>query len=269
LHSSSVLKGARIVPERRRVRAEELVWPGLGPDGRAGGRSDPLIYSERDVEQLLANVRRESFEEGRAGGHDEGRAAGHQAGYQEGVEVGHQEEHDQVRSDSELLAALVRSILQDRARIVISVGRDLVQLALTMAERVVRRSLPFEDEAVLRAIREALGHVGDTRRVIVRLNPRELDLVRAHERDLGALVAADAGIELRPDPAVTPGGCVVDTPELHLDATVEALLEQFEEVLSAWYDGVTREATVEPATAGEDASAPPDGAGEVEQGDAA
>lgn len=243
MRSSSVLKGARVVPEPRRVRAEELVWPGLGPDALAGGRSDPLIYSERDVEQLLANVRQEAVAEGHASGRDEGRAAGYEEGFHEGVEVGRQQEHDQLRAESELLATLVQSILQDRGRIVASVGRDLVQLALTMAERVVRRSLPFEDEAVLRAIREALGHVGDARRIIVRLNPRELERVRAHEADLAALLAAEASVELRPDTAVTPGGCLIDTPELHLDATVEALLERFEEVLSAWSDEVARQVT--------------------------
>ncbi len=265
MHSSSVLKRARVAPEPRRVRAEELVWPGLGPDSLAGGRSDPLIYSERDVEQLLANVRQEAFAEGRASGQDQGREAGFEEGFREGVAVGRQEEHDQLRGGGELLETLGRAILQDRSRIVASVGRDIVQLALTMAERVVRRSLPCEDEVVLRAVREALAHVGDARRIVVRLNPREMELVRAHERDLAALAAAEAAIELRPDVAVTPGGCLVDTPELHLDATVEALLERFEEVLSAWSDGVAREGTDsrEPVPAGPAAAGAGDAAGDA------
>ncbi len=256
--SSSVLKRALVIPERRRVRAEDVSWPG-GGEYLAGANADPLLYSERDVERLLADMRREVLAEGHAAGFEEGHTAGFEAGQREGIEIGRQQEHDLIRGGSEMLAMLAETIVRERSRIIAEASRDLVQLALTMAERIVRHGLPLEDEAVLRAIREALGQVGDARRIVVRLNPREVELVETHSADLGALVAADAHIELRPDPGVTPGGCLMETPELHLDATVETLLGRFEEILTAWSAQVTLETageSVGEVPAGNDACSP-------------
>ncbi len=229
-----VLRGARLSSEPRRVRAEDLVWPGLGPDALAPKRQEPLIYSERDVEALLENVRREALAEGRASGLEEGRAQGYDVGHQEGLAAGREQEHEKLREGTRALTRIADGIVAERRRVIASAGGDLVQLAMAMAERIVRRSLPLDEEAVLRAIREALDRVADAHRIVVRLNPREMELVEHHREDLSSLISTDSHLELRADASVAPGGCLVDTAELRMDATVEALLERFEAVLADW-----------------------------------
>jgi len=206
------------------------VWPVSGQRGVDFLQEEPFLYTQSamdDVRLELEETKRQI---------EIAREEGFERGLAEGRAKGREEAEIEMQGETVALETVATGILAERMKMVTEAGRDIVQLALSMAERITRRSLPVDEDAVLRGIREALAHVGETRRVMIRLNPREMDAIRERTSQLRELVPGGSHLEFRADPAITPGGCTLETPELHLDATIEGLLERFEEALLAWSD---------------------------------
>lgn len=241
MRRSNVIQNPRIASEPKTILPEEIRWS----DSMASGAKieDVRLHTEREVEA----ARRQGLDEGLARGRQEGFSRGHE----EGLSEGRREERERLRGEGEALRMIGEEIVGERSRILVSAGRDLVRLALSMAERICRRSLSLDREAVLRAIREALGLVGEAQRVVVRINPGDIERIRAQARELQGLLSENSRLELRPDPTVSSGGCAVDTPELHLDATVEGFLERFEDALSTWSEGQVLDGASEPGGSAE------------------
>ena len=105
--------------------------------------------------------------------------------------------------------------------------------------------ITHDAEVIVRALEDVLTRVGESQRLIIRLNPAEMDVVKGNESQLKQLLAEGSRLEFRGDPSVTAGGCVVDTPELHIDAGFESLWERFEDALEHWGESETLNA-VEP-----------------------
>lgn len=127
-------------------------------------------------------------------------------------------------------AAIARELAAARQGIFESAAREVVELAVLIAERIVRREIELDPEVALRASRELLQRAAAGSQVVVRLAPADLAL--AQER-LGGLAEASGldGVRLRVDPALSPGGCVVETDAGSLDARVETQLERIREAL--------------------------------------
>ncbi len=97
-------------------------------------------------------------------------------------------------------------------------GADsLLDLSLDVARQVLRRELSLHRDAALPAVREAIALIVDhSAHPRVHLSPQDYDLVCAElESD-----ASYRGCRFVADPSVAPGGCMVETPQGEIDATL-------------------------------------------------
>lgn len=224
-----MLPRAQVGSEPVKIRPEDYVPPHSGSSWYIGAQDVP-IHTEAALRAAQDEAYQKGFAEGVAQGHEEG----YSEGRREGEIQGRREEHQVLKADADAVEAVAQALIEERTTLMMTAGRDLVQLALTMAERISRMSIASDEEVVLRAIRECLAAVGEARRVVVHMNPSEVESVRMRSEELNSLLANETHIELRPDATISAGGCRVDTPELQLDATVEGLLERFETALLTW-----------------------------------
>lgn len=157
---------------------------------------------------------------------DAGRRSGLAEGFRSGFEAGraHAEaEHEKLAGQAGATLAtrigMLCEALQQRFDEVESHAADeVVALALEVARRVLRSSLAVHPEAIIGVVQEALAHLLDDRvRLHLHLNPADLGLVRD---ELGARLAS-SGCELVADPAISTGGCRIETPRAAVDATLE------------------------------------------------
>jgi flagellar assembly protein FliH len=106
-----------------------------------------------------------------------------------------------------------------------------VELALRIAEQALGAALAVQPERVLDVVRGALRRLMDRRRLLVLVNPEDLDVVRA---GMDALVAELGGIEhveVQAERRVLRGGAIVRTTEGDVDADLSSKLERAREVL--------------------------------------
>jgi type III secretion system HrpE/YscL family protein len=168
-----------------------------------------LAAADRRAEELVAAARAEA-EALRAAAREEGRAAG-LAEWESRL--------------AELAGAQAR--LQDEAR------PQLVALALRVAEKILRRRLDMQPDAVLPMVEEALaaarGHGGGA--IVLRAHPDDaaaLNDLRARLRLQGPRWES---VEVVADAEMRRGGCRVETGYGTIDASVETQLRAIEQLL--------------------------------------
>ncbi|MEI8324692.1 MAG: flagellar assembly protein FliH [Betaproteobacteria bacterium] len=99
-----------------------------------------------------------------------------------------------------------------------ALAQGVLDLSCALARQVVRRELQADTRALEPVIREALGMMAsDARAVVVRLHPADFGLLESALRES----FADEATTFRPDPAVAPGGCLVESGGMTVDGTLD------------------------------------------------
>ena len=110
--------------------------------------------------------------------------------------------------------------------------RAAVDLALRIAEQVVRAAIEVEPARVLDIVSGALRRLMERERVVVLVNPDDLDLVRERSGEVIAPLGGIEHCEVQADRRVARGGAMVRTADGEVDATLPTKLERMRELLA-------------------------------------
>jgi flagellar biosynthesis/type III secretory pathway protein FliH len=128
--------------------------------------------------------------------------------------------------------ALLVSARGEAVSIVEQARDDLTRLAVRIAEKLLGAELTLRPEAVTQLVSQCLKAVGTSHRMVIRVNPRDVDtLEKAVPRLRGAVEAQVLLIEA--DPNITAGGCMVETEHAQLDGRIETQLARLLEALAS------------------------------------
>jgi flagellar assembly protein FliH len=159
----------------------------------------------------LDTVREQAFEEGFGAG------------------VAHAQSH--LDGPASALAAAADQLQALRTDAAASVEADAVDLALRIAEQAVGAAIAADPELVVEAVRGALRRLVERDRVLILVNPDDLELVRDHVARLVGELGGIEHCEVQAERRVRPGGAIVRTSEGEVDATLETKLARAREVL--------------------------------------
>ncbi len=203
----------------------------LGADGRPVVGDDRPVYSEEQVRVLRHEY------EARIEALEQKIRATREEGYAKGEVDGRLGERAALRGQADALEALSGEILAARRRVLAGAAEDLVALAVAMAGKMCRRVQEVEPDFVAGIVREALEAVAESDRITVRLHPDDLQRLQERSDELKGLLGPEGDLRLRADDTMAPGGCLVDSPELHLDGTLDGYLQRCAEALTEWARG--------------------------------
>ncbi len=171
---------------------------------------------------------REELERERAlerAGYERGRGEGLAAGREQGAAEGRRAAEGELASASAALGAALGRLAEERSRALAELRDGALRLALAVARRIVRAELEASAEAAARVVEGAVRHAHDSAVVRVRVHPGDKQRIEG--------VHPDPGYELVADPAVGPGGCIVETECGDIDATVETQWEVLTSAIAA------------------------------------
>jgi flagellar assembly protein FliH len=169
------------------------------PAGRAGTAS------------TLESVRAEAFDEGFAAG------------------VAHAQ--TQLDGPASAMASAAEQLQAMRGDAAASVEPAAVELALRIAEQALGAWLVADRGVVLEVVRGALRRLVERDRVLILVNPDDLEIVRDHATRLVGELGGIEHCEVQAERRVRPGGAIVRTAEGEVDATLETKLARAREVL--------------------------------------
>jgi len=113
-----------------------------------------------------------------------------------------------------------------------SVEGDAVEFALALAAKILAGTLEVQPERVLDIVSGALRRIADRRRVVILVDPADLETVSAAIAQLTAQAGGIEVCEVHADRRVGRGGAIVRTVESEVDVTVQTQLERAREVIA-------------------------------------
>ena len=193
---------------------------GVYLDGVRQQAGEVLTQAQQDAER----IRRATEEESRKRGYADG-----QKEIQRIVEV---QLAEQLATLMPALAAVIDEIQQAKQAWLAHWERSAVRLAIAIAERIVRKQIEQHPEIPLEVVRETLRLVAGSSAVRVRLSPQDYDALQPQAEALVREMAGLGTCELAADPAITPGGCRVETAFGEIDQRIETQIRRIEEELT-------------------------------------
>jgi flagellar assembly protein FliH len=151
--------------------------------------------------------------------------------YEEGFAAGIAQARSQLDGPAAALAGAAEQLQAMRADAAASVEADAVDLALRIAEQAIAAAIAADPELVVEAVRGALRRLVERDRVLILVNPDDLELVRDHVARLVGELGGIEHCEVQAERRVRPGGAIVRTSEGEVDATLETKLARAREVL--------------------------------------
>jgi flagellar assembly protein FliH len=218
------------------ISSPELPARVLRGSAAAEAQSAPLgnvLQAHVPVDAATVVIRAAARAEGYAVGWAEGRRAADEAAALEASVAAGERAEAAARAAHDVAAALqalhaAASALEARAVVPAAELADAVTAgAFELAQALLGRELSLAVDPGLDAIRRALVMLPEGRPVTVRLNPDDASVTRE------SLASASLGREIHvvPDPAVEPGGAVVDCDATRVDAQLGLALQRVREVL--------------------------------------
>jgi flagellar assembly protein FliH len=201
-----------------------------GVDGEGFGFSQleppPQAAPTRDIEprSLLAAAEHEA---------ERIRASARDQGFREGYAAGQQAAAEELEPAARSLLEATERVRAAADGIAEHVEAQAARLALAIAEKVVAASIELEPERVVDVIRGALRAVVERERIVIGVNPADLDLVRSATDDLCASLGGIEYIEVQEERRVDRGGVVVRTQVGEIDARIRTKLDRAAALLGA------------------------------------
>ena len=192
-----------------------------------------LAEARAEAKRLVAEARAEAqaridqaIKDGYAQGHDQGHAQGREAGLAEG-------RAEALETYSAQLQAVLRAWSEaltdweERRDVMLAAAReDVLVFALAMGAKVAHRVIESDPQAVADQVAETLALVVGPTGVTVSVHPEDRPLIESVLGELVGKLGQCTHAELREDPQISRGGCVVTTGRGRIDATIEKQIER-------------------------------------------
>jgi flagellar assembly protein FliH len=154
-----------------------------------------------------------------------------QEAFDEGFAAGVAQAQTQLDGPASAMAAAAEQLQAMRGDAAASVEPAAVELALRIAEQALGAWLVADRGVVVEVVRGALRRLVERDRVLILVNPDDLEIVRDHASRLVGELGGIEHCEVQAERRVRPGGAIVRTAEGEVEATLETKLARAREVL--------------------------------------
>lgn len=237
--SCKVIRGEEIQPRELYMLEVRHEFPVMRQEGSPDSRTaeeklaSALEEAEKIIEkahkeaaEILAGARRKG-EENAAELAETARRVGFQQGYEEAMQKAAQAA-EVIRTQAADVLTQAQEVYQST---IDSMQDEIIALAEEIAERIVFTQLTLTPEAVVKVAKESLDLARAREQVVLYVNPVEEKLYHEHKEDLKKVIPPAAVLYIITDERITPGGCVVQTPDSRVDATIESRIKAMKDVL--------------------------------------
>ncbi len=144
--------------------------------------------------------------------------------FERGMEAGRDHFAQSVAQSAAALESAAEAIRRAREEFLASLTPQVIELTALIVRRILARESREDPELIHNTVRRALEKIADRQRLVVRVHPADLEALRARKiRLLEDFPGVDI-LEVQASDSVSPGGCIVESERMHVDARLETLL---------------------------------------------
>jgi len=213
---TKILKSAEVTPDVLSAYEREAFEENLRGDTDAGAEK-PLTR-----EAILAQAREDAAQKVEAA---------YAEGLQRGTAAGKEQFDASIAQCAEALGAAAEAMKEAHATFLDSLEPDVVDLVQRIATTVVLQEAQSDPELIRATARRALRVLLDREKLLVKVNPADLEALRAHKVALLEEFDGITRLDIQPDASISPGGCTIESELMHVDARIEAQLDRIFEAM--------------------------------------
>jgi len=151
-------------------------------------------------------------------------------GYTEGRNNALQEIDEIRRKAVEESEKIIEQSQQSRIQILKSCEADMMRLVMAIARKVIDGEVQTNPDVIINVISEALCYLDKTENITVHINVNEV-LKVMDAVNTGLITDKNqesVDLEVEADKKISPGGCIIDSEEGQIDATIETRINRLE-----------------------------------------
>lgn len=170
-------------------------------------------------------IRAQAAEQGRQDGAEQARA--------EALAQVKAEWDERIRTLQDDVNQVIAAIQAERANMWKQTEKDIVAFAVEMAQKIIKTEVQQNPKVIGDVIRHALRRVVSKERIRIRINPLDIEAVRAQREDLLLVLDGAEHLDIIDDRRVQQGGCLIETTAGNIDAKIDTQLERVVSALEA------------------------------------
>lgn len=145
-----------------------------------------------------------------------------QSAYQEGFNAGIQQAQEDLENFRNTLGAFVNA----DERVFEEIAPHILPIAMEIAQKVIKTEVKTDPQIVLDTIVDVLKTLSKNEpKIVLRVNPVQVQYIKDTLPEQIRLLGMETKLSILSDDGITEGGCVVQTNNGLVDASIEAQLE--------------------------------------------
>lgn len=197
---------------------------------------------KRTLEAESAAAAAKAAEEARTQGHKQGWEAGHSEGLSAAQAEVKKEYLDKFSTLVSGLEGVQKRLEEDFSGLVALNQPRMIRLWTEMLRRMLRRQVELHPDTVDTVLSELLSQLSDKNQVLIYVSPEDAGHLEADmETEFQEVLRGIRHLELKADPNVDPGSCIVETGMGVYDARWRTQMGQVESVVDDIFQQITKD----------------------------
>lgn len=145
-------------------------------------------------------------------------------GYRAGIE--------QAESDIISLRQKIADFISAKKEVFEYIAPDILEISVDIAKKIIKKEVEQNPEVILESILDVMQTLSkEEPRITIKLNPLQTDIVRTELPEYVSSMGIEAKINVVADESVSEGGCIINTNNGIVDASLDTQLEIIKEAL--------------------------------------
>ena len=145
-------------------------------------------------------------------------------GYKAGLE--------QAENDIIALRAKIADFISAKKEVFEYIAPDILEISVDIARKIIKKEEEQDPQVILDSIVDVMRNISkEESRITIKLNPLQVDLVKSELPSYISSMGIEAKINVVADDSVEEGGCILNTNNGIVDASLDTQLEIIKEAL--------------------------------------
>ncbi|MCM1264858.1 MAG: FliH/SctL family protein [Candidatus Gastranaerophilales bacterium] len=145
-----------------------------------------------------------------------------QSAYQEGFNAGLQQAQADVANFRNVLGAFMGA----EERVFNEIAPNVLELAMEIAQKIIKHEIKTDPQIVIDTVMDVMKTLSKNEpKIVLRVNPVQVQYIKDTLPEQIRLLGMETKLSVLSDEAITEGGCIIQTNNGVVDASIEAQLE--------------------------------------------
>ena len=147
-------------------------------------------------------------------------------------EEGYRKGLEQAQADMDLFRNNVASFMNATKNVFEYIAPDILEISVDIAKKIIKKEVETDPQVLINTIVDVLkSHAKNEPKIIIRVRPQAVQFIKDTLPNITYQYGIDAKINIVADPSIEEGGCVFQTNNGIVDASIDTQVEIIKKAL--------------------------------------